>query len=612
MARIEVEQMRFTYPGGAEAALSDVTLDIASGSFVLLGGPSGCGKTTLLRLLKPELRPAGELSGRALLDGRPLEQLAPLESACRIGMVMQHPDSQIVMESVRQELVFTLENIGLATEEIRTRVAELAHDFGISHWLDDHTFELSGGRKQLLNLASVLLLQPDVLLLDEPTAQLDPIAARQFLHTVGRLNRELGMTVVMSEHRLEEALPLADRVVLLERGAVRTDGTAREAAAYLAAARPAYAPAAASLHALLAGRVPAGEAGASSVPVSVREGRLWFERAAYAALPTKAAVPGAAGGDAGAGADRADKDGNGGNGGNGGSTDGCEAAERVRADRDEAKRGQAARRSVAPLLALERVSFGRSRPQPLVLRGLSLQVRSGECVALLGGNGAGKTTLLHLAAGLLRPVRGEALLDGRPLGKIADARLYRELALLPQNTLSFFAAETAGEELEDALRSLGDDGRPDERDRLVDLFGLRPLLGRHPHDLSGGERQKLALAAALLRKPRLLLLDEPTKGVDPEAKRELAELLRQRVSGGLTVLLATHDAEFAAATATRCALLFDGEIAAEGAPGSFFAGHYYYTTAINRIVRRRWPHAVTEEEALQLWEQECESGYYPQ
>ena len=526
MELYRIENLTFTYPGQSTPALRDVSLTLRAGEFVTLCGLSGSGKSTLLRQLKTALAPNGARSGAVLFAGRPLSDVSPREQASRIGFVQQSPENQLVTDKVWHELAFGLESLGVDTPTIRRRVAEMAGFFGMESWFHREVASLSGGQKQLLNLAAVLTMQPDVLILDEPTAQLDPIAAADLLAALARVNRELGTTVLLSEQRLEEALPLSDRAIVLDGGAVLADGAPRAVGAQLRTAG----------HELFrampaAMRVWAAVENGFPCPISVREGRDWL--ADFAASHSLKSVP-----------------------------------ERPLPVPSE-----------ETVVTVSDVWF-RYAPDALdVLRGLELTVRRGELFALLGGNGAGKSTTLRLLAGLQKPYRGEVRVTGKA-------------ALLPQEVQTLFAKKTVREDLAEITSDAA------VLAYVTELCRLDALLGRHPYDLSGGEQQRAALAKILLTQPDILLLDEPTRGLDAAFKAELAELLQSLLAQGVTVVLVSHDVEFCAACAQRCALFFDGTIAADGAPREFFARNRFYTTAANRMARDRLPSAVTAEDII--------------
>ena len=534
MDTFAIHDLTFFYPGQAVPALDRLDLTVRSGEFWVLCGPSGCGKSTLLRQLKTVLAPHGHRLGEIRFEGVPLDELDQREQAARIGFVLQSPENQLVTDKVWHELAFGLESLGYDTPTIRRRVAEMASFFGIQTWFYKNVAELSGGQKQLLNLASVMAMQPSVLILDEPTSQLDPIAAADFLATLGKINRELGTTILLTEHRLEEAFPLAGRVAVLDRGRLLCTGTPSQVGAALKDAGHAM------FQAMPAPmRIWAAVGDSSPCPVTVREGRDWLGR--FAAAHPLGALP------------------------------------------------EEQRHAYPPEAAITArgLWFKYEKDLPDVVKGLSLTVRRGEFLALLGGNGTGKTTSLKLLSGLLQPCRGELETVGR-------------LGVLPQNPQALFVKKTVREDLFELLK-----GRPLPRAaqeaqvaRVVTLCRLEELLDRHPYDLSGGEQQRAALAKILLLEPDVLLLDEPTKGLDAGFKQTLAEILQRLLRRGVAVLMVSHDIEFCARYAHRCALFFDGTIVTEGPPRAFFSGNSFYTTAANRMARARLPGAVTAEEVI--------------
>ena len=609
MALFAFEELTFRYPEAPRDALRDVSVAIEPGQFVLVCGQSGCGKTTLLRQFKSALAPHGNQSGRVLFDGVPLADVPEREQVARIGFVMQDPDAQIVTDKVWHELAFVLESLGCDERTMRLRVAEMASYFGIQHWFHKNVGELSGGQIQLLNLASIMAARPDVLVLDEPTSQLDPIAASDFLATVHRINRELGTTVVMSEHRLEEVYGLTDRVVVLEEGRVVADGEPRAVAGQLhragspmalalpAAARIAWgvegrpgrrsgegAPCSNSIEvqgssratdvsvctSMNCARTPSplrrpyssiveeGVALQVEAPLTVREGRAWLADEVAAFPPHRWALP---------------------------AGEACDSA------------------STRAAVELRGVWFRYERDGADVLRGTTLTVPEGSLFAVVGGNGTGKSTMLRAICGVARPYRGKITVLGRRLKDRKRAELFRGgVAMLSQDPLNLMVKKTVRGDLEEMLdgRGLTAGQRTAAVREVAALTDIVPLLDAHPFDLSGGEVQRAALAKVLLNEPRLLLLDEPTKGLDAFFKEKLAALLRSLTARGTTVLMVSHDIEFCASYADRCALFFDGDAVTTNPPRRFFASNSFYTTAANRISRGLFENAVTVEEVVEL------------
>ena len=560
MALLEVKNLSFTYPRQPKdttepkPALSDVSLEIRKGEFMVLCGASGCGKSTLLRLLKRELAPEGEKSGEIIFCGKEQSTLSEREAACEIGYVLQNPENQIVTDKVWHELAFGLENMGVPTPVIRRRVAEMACFFGIDDWFRKKTTELSGGQKQLLNLASILSMQPKLLILDEPTSQLDPIAASDFIHTLSKINKELGLTILLTEHRLEEVFPLADRVAVMDQGKLLFVEPPRQAGHELKKFD--------SNHRMLLGlpsavRIYQGlDAEDVTCPLTVRDGRNFIEEN-YDNTITR--------------------------------------LERETEKKEEKDRPIAMR--------MKDICFRYEKEEPDVLDHVALTLYEGEVVSLLGGNGAGKTTLLSVISGTNRPYYGKIEVFGKRLQKYRGKELYiRKLASLPQNPQTVFLKMTVREDYEELAKVL--ECKKSELEKKIQAvtqkLEITHLLDRHPYDLSGGEQQRAAIGKVLLLEPRLLLLDEPTKGIDAWSKRQLGNLLKDLRRQGITVLMVTHDVEFAAEVSDRCGLFFDHEITSVDTPEEFFCNNNYYTTAANRISRQQYENAITCEEVIEL------------
>lgn len=550
METIRLEHVTFSYPLAERSALEDVSFSILPSQFVVLCGKSGCGKSTLLRQLKKNLIPYGRLEGEVLYCGQPVADLDDRRSVTEIGFVQQNPDNQIVTDKVWHELAFGLESLGLENAAIKRRVAEMASYFDIQGWFRKSVGELSGGQKQLLNLASIMAMQPKVLILDEPTSQLDPIAASDFLQTVYRINRDLGTTVIISEHRLEELFPMADRVMVMDQGRVLAFDSPERIGSFLSGGEGGQkvSGGALSRHPMFYGlpsvtRIFADACPGDDNPLTIREGRLKLAHL----LEGKDVRPGSV-------TDPAEK---------------FPAGEIVIQVRD--------------------LWFRYNRDSGDVLRGLNLKVERNQLYCLLGGNGTGKSTTLKIIAGILKGQRGTVTADRN------------KLSMLPQNPQALFTEITAEEELMEALYyvKLPVEEKLRRVEDMLALMEIAHLRKANPYDLSGGEQQRLALGKILLLEPEILLLDEPTKGLDPFFKRTLAGILRKLTEEGVTVFMVSHDIEFCAEYGDRCAMFFDGGIVSEGSPRDFFAGNSFYTTAANRVARQWRPDAITCEEVSQ-------------
>lgn len=571
MSILQADNLTFSYPDADRPALRDVSLSLDEGSFTVVYGPSGCGKSTLLKLLKKEIAPYGKLNGERRYQGIPYEELEARTAASEIGYLAQDPDSQIVADVVWQELAFALENLGTKPEKIRARVAEMAAYFGIESWFHKKTTELSGGQKQLLNLASVMTLEPKVLLLDEPTAQLDPIAAGDFYAMIGRLHRELGVTILIAEHRLEEILSEADRVLFLDDGELKYSGKTGETGAFFAQdqykAMAAGLPAAVRLYTLLE-----QSAGGEKTPLSVAEGRTFLREHFESEIVLKKAPNFNA----------------------------------TRDSSDPAKHGEKktdgnVKQAVA--VSVKDARFRYEKNGADVLRDTCVTVYEGEHFCLLGGNGSGKTTLLSVILGTKHVYAGQVKLFGKPIRSYRDGERNRGLvAMLPQNPKDVFVCDVVREDWVLACKTMGFKGDACDRtiEEMAQKLGTEGLLNRHPYDLSGGEQQKAALGKVLLLQPKLLLLDEPTKGLDAAYKKELKSILKVLQEEGTTILSVTHDTEWAADLADRVGLFFDGNISLSGPVREVFSQNAFYTTPACRIARGFFDNVMTCEEIAEL------------
>ena len=549
MEAIKVKNYSFNYAIGNETALHNIDFSVNEGEFIVVCGPSGCGKSTLLKSLKPQLKPFGTSEGSIEFYGEDINTIPDEKTAAEIGFVMQNPDAQIVTDKVWHELAFGLENLGVETPIIRSRVAEMANYFGIHTWFRKKTAELSGGQKQLLNLASVMLMQPKLIILDEPSSQLDPIAAREFLENVRKINLELGTTIIITEHNLEEVYGYADKVLLMEEGTVKKYLPPQEMAQYLAENELNGMYKALPTPARMYGSVLKGEC-----PLSIVEGRSWFSRLVDEKHPESPVL-----------------------------TEHERPAEKA--------------------IDINEVWFQYEKGADPVLRDLSFSVRKGEICSVLGGNGAGKTTMLSVVSQKRKYGLGSIKIFGKELSKYKGLELFdHNMAVLPQNPQSLFVFETLKRDLEEVFtgKKIPKEEIQEKVLSVSKKLGIDSLLERHPYDLSGGEMQKAALAKILLLEPKLLLLDEPTKGMDALSKENMGGILRELTKEGATILMVTHDIEFCAKYSDHCMLFFDGYIVSEGTPKKFFSENSFYTTAASRMTRHLVRNIITCEEGEML------------
>lgn len=548
MEILSIKDLTFSYPNKENFALQNVNLSINSGDFVVVCGQSGSGKTTLLRMLKKEIAPHGEKQGAVYYKGEDVEKLDDKISAQKIGFVFQKPDQQIVTDKVWHELAFGLESLGYDSDYIRLRVGEMANYFGITSLFRKKTTELSGGQKQLMNLASVMAMSPDVIILDEPTSQLDPITANDFITTLKKINDELGLTVIIIEHRLQEVFPIADKVAVMEDGKVICYDTPRNVCEKL------------SNHPMSQGfpsavRIWQKSGGKGNCPLTVKEGRNFINsNFSERKLPLRNTIP-----------------------------------------------------NTEDIITLKDVFFRYEKGGNDILSGTNLSIKKGEHFCILGGNGSGKTTTLKILAGLLKPYRGKVIIDNNKMTKKTTADFNRlGVAMLPQNPESVFLKSRVIDDYTELckIKGIEKSAYEDKINSVAEKLGIKDLLENHPYDLSGGEIQKCALGKVLISEPKILLLDEPTKGVDAYSKLSLSKILQEIKSEGVTIITVTHDVEFASIVADRCGLFFDGEVLSSLVPQEFFSKNNFYTTASSRISRDKFANAVTVDDVVSLIKEE--------
>lgn len=559
-----IRDLSFSYPEQEKKTLKNINLNIGQGEFLVLCGPSGCGKTTLLKHLKSVLAPHGVIDGEILFRDRNLELVDFREQSSSIGFVMQNPDNQVVTDKVWHELAFGLESLGYDTETIRLRVSEIASFFGIQNWFYKNVNELSGGQKQLLNLASIMSMQPKVLILDEPTSQLDPIAASEFLATIGKINRELGTTIILTEHRLEEAFPLASRTIVMDNGEIVMDGKPREVGRNIGKNKNRM-----FLSMPVPMRVYSKIDNDLNSPITVSEGREWLGNIIE---------------------ERNIK------------IDTIRTNKEIENKKFKIKDIFAKEDKKDYSIELDNLWFKYGKNLPDIVKGVSLKVERGEFLSILGGNGTGKSTTLSLISGINTPYRGKIKIDGRDIDDIDDSEKFTGLlGVLPQNPQSLFVKNTVKEDLLEIFKGKKVENRAKELKvlKVSHQCDIKHLLDRHPYDLSGGEQQRAALAKILLLEPKILLLDEPTKGLDAEFKRHFAGILNNLLSKDITIIMVSHDIEFCASYSHRCALFFDGNIVTSNATKEFFMGNNFYTTSANRMARSYFNDVITVDDIVE-------------
>lgn len=549
---IKIENVSFKYPNSENIVLNNVNLSIKKGEFITICGKSGCGKSTLLRHLKPVLTPSGIFEGKILFQNRNLKELSDREQAKKIGYVFQSPDNQIVTDKVWHELAFGLENLGYSKEVIRLRVSEMASFFGIQEWFEKDISELSGGQKQLLNLAAIMVMEPEVLILDEPTSQLDPIAADNFLEILKKVNRDIGTTIIIAEHRLENLFTMSDKVVVMEDGKIISNGSPSFVGYELKEKKNDMFKALPTAMKVYSEIDVDGEC-----PITIREGRNMLDK--YF-LDRELKV--------------------------------TKLEEDVVEEYKDTK-----------VLEFKNIWFRYDKKGLDIIKDLSFSVNKGEIYSILGGNGTGKTTTLSLINRINKPYRGTIKINGKNINTLSSKELYdSNIITLPQNPQSIFIEKTVKQDLIEVFQGKNIDKEEilEKIRAIAEFLEISNLLEMHPYDLSGGEQQRAALGKILLLEPKILLLDEPTKGIDNFFKEKLGKYLKELCNKGIAIIMVSHDIEFCAKFSTRCAMFFNGSIVTTNYAKKFFVGNNFYTTAANKMSRHKFINAVTSEEVIRL------------
>lgn len=540
MDAVAIKDLTYRYPDGEKPALNDINLEIPEGQFVLLVGGSGCGKSTLIRAiaaLVPEFY-GGTYEGQVYIYGREIERIDRRSLVRQVGMVFQDPESQLVMTGVEQEVAFGLENLGLASGLMKRRVMEVTSALALSGCLQSPIPELSGGQKQKVALASVLAMQPGILILDEPTSQLDPVAGEEILTMVRRLNEENGLTVILVEQRLERCFHLADRVLVLEDGRIIQDGGPGDVAKWAVNSHSPFVP---PLAGLFAG------AGCLEAPLTVKQGRKTLQ--AYAPGP---------------GFKKPDR----------------EIAKTVSGDQC--------------IVDIQNLWFTYQNGIEALKR-VYLEIHPGDFTVIMGANAAGKSTLLKQIVGLLKPGRGRVTVAGGDTKKLLVEEVASTVGYLSQDPNDYLCLPTVREELSFTLKNMG---LPDNglSGTILARLGLEQYGKVNPRDLSAGERQRVALASVLVAGPAVLLLDEPTRGLDYRLKAELGNLLQELQTLGTAVVVVTHDVEFAAEYARDIVLMAGGAVIARGDKYEMLAGSTFYSPQVSKLFNNIVDGVVTPEQ----------------
>jgi energy-coupling factor transporter ATP-binding protein EcfA2 len=561
MKYIEVVGLNFQYSDEEKLALKNIHFHIHQGEFVVICGASGSGKTTLLRQFKKEIRPKGTIFGGLFIQGISVKEEKHGSLEHRVCFVNQNPDHAMVMELVIHELAFGLENIGISPKEIKRRLSEMCTYFGIEGLLYQSVDDLSGGQKQMVCLCSALMLKPSILLLDEPTSQLDPVASNELIKMIHQVNQEFQVTVILTEHRLNDVYAMADRILFMHEGEMKWNCSPKELVDKIVLQRDAssylYLPSIAQLYFRL--RVEE-KVLSHETPLHIKDGRQWMQEIFHS---------------------------------------GQRSHFTQKSHLFEKDEGGVVRSIRKEILTLKDVTHAYGRKSKPVLKDVCFQLKERDCIGILGGNGSGKSTLLQVMAGLIKPQYGKVKLKGKDIFKVDENLRYQQIGYVGQDSRSFFAFDTVREEIEHAHSRAMNDKESEKTRKLLETFQIEALMEKHPYDLSGGEQQKLVLACVLLSQPEILLLDEPTKGIDPKSKMELAKRIKEWHAEGKTVVVVTHDIEFAAQFLETCVMLFNGELTEPMSPRDFFSENYFYTTNIHKITRNFMDRTITVEDVME-------------
>lgn len=531
---ININNVTFNYPDSEKSAIKNINLTVNEGEFILIVGPSGCGKSTLIRLLNRVIPDyyGGTIEGEVYIKGKDIEFLDKKQLVESVGMVYQHPEKQIILQDVEREIAFGLENFNTDINTMKRNVSEVISLLGLNKIRDKQTTEISGGEKQRVAIASVVSMDPEIIVFDEPISQLDPISAEEVLNSIKKLNRDLGKTIILVEQRLDKCFHMADRIIFMERGEIIGEGTPKNIPENIT--KKYHIPTITYIF---------KEAGFKKLPTTVKEGRDIIKN--------------------------------------------CEF--------EDLKEEKLNFKEV--IMEVEKLNFEYERGYK-ILKDLSFKLHKGEIMTVMGENGAGKSTLFKIIAGMINKYKGKIFIDNKNIKSSKLKERIKKIGYLSQNPNNYFGRKTVFEEVAYTLKNIGE--YEEERvNQVMEILNINHLKDKNPRDLSGGEKQRVAIACTLITDPEILILDEPTRGMDAEAKENLGGIIKSLAEGGKSIVIITHDSDFAGNHSHSIMLMFNGEIVANGSAMDILNNSMYYSPQISKIFKNKC-NVISSKKAIKL------------